>query len=74
VLCSDAKEAIACLLFNSVLASGSTRPRAAPTEFLRQSAFLNHVRLLKNSATQIEFFVGDDHQVCYSDVQEEHIE
>jgi hypothetical protein len=33
-----------------------------------------HVRLLKNSATKSSFLVGDDHQVCYSDVQEEHTE
>jgi hypothetical protein len=30
--------------------------------------FLNHMRLLKNSATKSSFLVGDNHQVCYSDV------
>jgi hypothetical protein len=34
--------------------------------------FQNYKRLLKNSATKSSFLVGDDHQVCYSDVQEEH--
>jgi hypothetical protein len=36
--------------------------------------FQNQMRLLKNSATKSSFLVGDDHQVCYSDVQEEHTE
>jgi hypothetical protein len=30
--------------------------------------FQNHMRLLKNSATQSSFLLGDDREVCYSDV------
>ena len=39
-----------------------------PTKLLEIVEIGKQLRLLKNSATKSSFLVGDDHQVCYSDV------